>query len=131
MSEVGFLQDSHEISSSYSWSQKNKIKLTAFNVATFLIKWEKSQPKSLQNCVGNIGWCHCGKCHAETQEIDCLCCTDLVALDELKFEGKLFMLFSKIWKIDIIVWNFWDLGFFRMMINFSDLNLISHFLISL
>ena len=44
----------------------------------------KSQPKSLQNRVGHIGWCQCGKCHAEIRKTDCLCCKDLVALDELK-----------------------------------------------
>ena len=43
----------------------------------------KSQPKSLQNRGGNIGWCQGGKCHAEIREIDCFCWKDLVALDEV------------------------------------------------
>ena len=51
---------------------------------------EKSQSESLQNRVGNIGCCQCGKYHAEMQEIDCICCKVLVELDELNFEGKLF-----------------------------------------
>ena len=126
-----------KIYSHISLSQKNKIKLKAFNVATGLIKWGgKSQPKSLQNRGGNIGWCQGGKCHAEIREIDCFCWKDLVALDEvwLKFDwslkGNFFMLFSKIWKIDFIVWNFWDLGFFSMIIT-SDLTSISHVLVSL
>ena len=72
MSEVDFLKDSHEISSSYSdssevgdlnigcdfqnlhhirSSQKNKIKLAAFSVATFLIKWEKKANPSLYKIV--------------------------------------------------------------------------------
>ena len=61
------------------------VKLTAFNVATVLIELGKSQPESLQNRVGNIGWCQCGKC----------------------------------------------LGFFRIMITFSDLTSISRILIFL
>ena len=51
---------------------------------------EKSQVEPLKNRIGNTGWCQYGKCHAEAKEIDCLCWKDLVALDELKFEGKLF-----------------------------------------
>ena len=87
MSEVEFLEDSHETSSSYSDSSE---------VADLRCGHSpdkvggKNQLESLQNHVGHIGWCQCGKCHAETRETDCLCCKDLIALDELKQEGILF-----------------------------------------
>ena len=112
MSEVDFLKDSHEISSSYSDSSEVgdlNIGCDFQNLHPYQIEPEKqnqtssfqcghipdkvgkkSQPESLQNRVGNIGWCQCGKCHAETRDTDYLCCKGLVALDELKFEGKLF-----------------------------------------
>ena len=91
MLEMSILAVISKIYSHISLSQKNKITATAFNVVTVLIKCGGgSQPESLQNHVGNIGWCQCGKYHAETQEIDCLCYKDLAALEELKFEGKLF-----------------------------------------
>ena len=112
MSEVDFLEDSHEISSSYSDSSEVgdlNIGCDFQNLHPYQIEPEKqnqtssfqcghipdkvgkkSQPESLQNRVGNIGWCQCGKCHAETRDTDYLCCKGLVALDELKFEGKLF-----------------------------------------
>ena len=72
--EISILAVISKIYSHISFSQKNKIKLTVFNVTTFLIKLEKSQPESLQNRVGNIGYCQCGKSHAEAREIDCLGC---------------------------------------------------------
>ena len=107
MSKKDFSEDSHEISSSYSDSSE----VGDLNIAWDFQNWhpyqfepekqnqannfqcghspdkvgKKSQPESLQNRVGNIGWYQHGKCHAETQETDCLCCNDLVALDELKF----------------------------------------------
>ena len=112
MPEVDFLEESHEISSSYSDSSDVgdvNIGCDFQNLQPYQFEPEKqnhgnsfqcggspdkvggkSQPESLQNHVGNIGWCQCGKCHAETQEIDCLCYKDLAALEELKFEGKLF-----------------------------------------
>ena len=116
MSEVDFLEDSHEILSSYSDSSEVgdlNIGCDFQNVQPYQFEpekqnqansfqcghspnkmGEKSQLESVQNCVENIGWCQCGKCHAETRETDCLCCKDLVALDELKFEGKLFYVIS-------------------------------------
>ena len=106
MSKVDFLEDSHEISSSYSDSSEVGDVNTGCdfqNLQPYQLEPEKQnqansfqcghspdKPKSLQNRVGNIGWCQCGKCHVETREINCLCCKDLVTLDELKFEGKLF-----------------------------------------
>ena len=118
MSEVDILEDSHKISSSCSDSSKvgdlnigcdfqnlqpHQSELEKQNEANSFQRGdspdtagEKSQPESLQNRVGNTGWCQCGKCHAETREIHCLCYKDMIALDELKFEGKLFMLFPKI-----------------------------------
>ena len=39
--EISILAVISKIYSHISLSQKNKIKLTAFNVTTFLIKWEK------------------------------------------------------------------------------------------
>ena len=83
--EISILAVISKIYSHISLSQKNKTKLTAFNVATVLIELGKSQPEPLQNRVGNIGWSQCGKC----------------------------------------------LGFFRMMIMFSNLTSISHILILL
>ena len=112
MSEVDFSENSHEISSSYSDSsevgdvnggcdfqnlQPYQFEPEKQNQANSFqcghspdTVGVKSQPDSLQNWVGNIGWCQCGKCQAETRDIDSLCYKDLVALDELKFEGKLF-----------------------------------------
>ena len=51
-----------KIYSHISLSQKNKIKLTAFNVAT----------KPTRNRAGISGWCQGMKCHAEIQDIECL-----------------------------------------------------------
>ena len=112
MSEVDFLEDSHETLSSYSDSSE----VADFNIGSDFQNLQpyqfqsekqnqansfqcghspdevggKKQLDSLQNHVGHIGWCQCGKCHAETREIDCLCCKDLIALDKLKQEGILF-----------------------------------------
>ena len=128
--EISVLAVISKIYSHISWSKENKTKLTASSVAIVLIKWKKKANPSLYNHVGNIEWCQVGKYHAETRDIDCLCCKDLVALDESSLKVNYFMLFSKIWKIDAIIWNFWDLSF-RMIINFSDLTLIYHVLILL
>ena len=73
-----------------SLSQKNKIELTAFNVATALKKWGKKPIRVFtKSC-----WKHWV---VSMWEISCrdprswlLLLRDLVALDELKFEGKLF-----------------------------------------
>ena len=88
MSEVDFLEDSHEISSRYSDSsevgdlnigcyfqnlQPYQFEPEKRNQANWFEcghipdkKGKKSQLESLQNCVGNIGWSQCGKHHAET-----------------------------------------------------------------
>ena len=38
--------------------------------------------------VGNKDWCKCGQCKREIREIDSLCCTEVPAIIEDKFEGK-------------------------------------------
>lgn len=38
--------------------------------------------------VGNKEWCKCGYCKKETRQIDSLCCIEVPAIDEEKFEGK-------------------------------------------
>ena len=38
--------------------------------------------------VGNKDWCQCSQCKREIQEIDSLCCTEVPAIMEDKFEGK-------------------------------------------
>ena len=38
--------------------------------------------------VGNKDWCYCGQCKREIQEIESLCCTEVQAIIEDKFEGK-------------------------------------------
>ena len=38
--------------------------------------------------VGNKGWCKYGQCKREIREIDSLCCTEVPAIIEDKFEGK-------------------------------------------
>ena len=38
--------------------------------------------------VGNKDWCKCGQCKRETREIDSLCCTEVPAIIEDKFQGK-------------------------------------------
>ena len=35
---------------------------------------------------GNVDWCKCGCCKKEVREIDCLCCTDVDAISDEKFE---------------------------------------------
>ena len=37
---------------------------------------------------GNKYWCKCGQCKREIREIDSLCCTEVPAIIEDKFEGK-------------------------------------------
>ena len=49
--EISILAVISKIYSHISLSQKNKIKLTAFNVATFLIKWDKKANPSLYKIV--------------------------------------------------------------------------------
>ena len=107
MSELDLLDLCHKLSNSYSDSSEVgdlSIDCDFQNLQPYQFEPEcghspdkvekKSQTESLQNRFGNIGWCQRGNCHAETQEIDCVCCKDLVALDELKFEGKLFYVIS-------------------------------------
>ena len=36
----------------------------------------------------NKDWCKCGQCKREIREIDSLCCTEVPAITEDKFEGK-------------------------------------------
>ena len=36
----------------------------------------------------SLDWCSCKNCHLENREIDSLCCQDVAAIDEQKFEGK-------------------------------------------
>ena len=38
--------------------------------------------------IGNLTWCLCGECCIEQREIDCLCCQEVSAITEGKFEGK-------------------------------------------
>ena len=38
--------------------------------------------------VANKDWCKCGQCKREIREIDSLCCTEVPAIIENKFEGK-------------------------------------------
>ena len=38
--------------------------------------------------VANKDWCKCGQCKREIREIDSLCCTEVPAIIEDKFEGK-------------------------------------------
>ena len=38
--------------------------------------------------VTNKDWCKCGQCKREIREIDSLCCTEVPAIIEDKFEGK-------------------------------------------
>ena len=35
---------------------------------------------------GNVDWCKCGCCKKEVREIDCLCCTEVDAISDEKFE---------------------------------------------
>ena len=37
--------------------------------------------------VGNLDWCVCSKCKQMAREIDCLCCKEVDAIAESKFEG--------------------------------------------
>ena len=41
--------------------------------------------------VGHIAWCNCSSCVEETREIDCLCCSEIQAIEEEKFEGIFFL----------------------------------------
>ena len=43
--------------------------------------------------VGVLNWCMCKNCKEESREIDCLCCQEDDAIDELKLDGK-FIFFS-------------------------------------
>ena len=47
--------------------------------------------------VGNKDWCKCGQCKRETREIDSLCCTEVPAIIEDKFEGKKYYFSTQIW----------------------------------
>ena len=38
--------------------------------------------------VGNKEWCKCDECKREIRDIDSLCCTEVAAIAEEKFEGK-------------------------------------------
>ena len=41
------------------------------------------------NRVGNNEWCECGNCSRdEKREIDCLCCQEVAAIDDKKFDGN-------------------------------------------
>ena len=37
---------------------------------------------------GNTNWCKCSSCKRELRGIDSLCCTEVAAINEEKFEGK-------------------------------------------
>lgn len=39
--------------------------------------------------VGTTDWCNCGKCKEESREIDCLCCSEVSAISEDKFENNI------------------------------------------
>ena len=65
--EISILAVISKMYSHISLSQKNKIKLTAFNAATVLIKWGKKASPSHYKFVLETS---CGKHHAETREID-------------------------------------------------------------
>ena len=45
-----------------------------------------SKPASENHC-GTLSWCTCTHCHVKVREIDCLCCKEVEALEESKFEG--------------------------------------------
>ena len=38
--------------------------------------------------IGNKDWCSCGYCKEEDREIDCLCCEEVAAIDETKFQTQ-------------------------------------------
>ena len=38
--------------------------------------------------VGNKEWCNCDQCKREIRDVDSLCCTEVAAIVEEKFEGK-------------------------------------------
>ena len=40
--------------------------------------------------VGVLNWCMCKNCQKESREIDCLCCQEDYAIDELKLDGNIF-----------------------------------------
>ena len=88
MSKMDFLEASIEISSSYSDSSEVGDLNIGCDFKSLQVYWfepEKqnqtnsfqcgdspdkmgggNQHEPLQNRLGNIGWCQCGKCHAET-----------------------------------------------------------------
>ena len=37
--------------------------------------------------IGNVDWCKCRYCKKEAREIDCLCCREVDAIPDEKFEG--------------------------------------------
>ena len=45
-----------------------------------------SKPASENRC-GTQSWCTCTHSHVEVREIDCLCCKEVEASEESKFEG--------------------------------------------
>ena len=46
-----------------------------------------SQPIYQNIRIGNVDWCKCGYCKKEVREIDCLCCRELDAISDEKFDG--------------------------------------------
>ena len=145
MSEVDFSEDSYEICSSsdssevgwfqyWLWSQfepENKIKLTAFNVLTVLIKCKKkANPYLYKIVLETLGSVNMGNVMQRPKKLSVFAAKNWSHYMNWSLKVNYFILFSKIWKIDAIVWNLWHLGF-RMMINFSDLTFISHVLILL
>ena len=38
--------------------------------------------------INTLDWCKYGSCRKESGEIDCLCCEEMVAISEEKFEGN-------------------------------------------
>ena len=38
---------------------------------------------------GKLGWCKHSNCQLEERDLDCLCCQEMSAIDEAKFEGML------------------------------------------
>ena len=48
---------------------------------------EDEDDRELNRRRGNKDWCKCGCCKKENREIDCLCCQEVYAISEDKFEN--------------------------------------------
>ena len=52
--------------------------------------------------VNNKDWCLCENCEVEVREIDCLCCSEIEAISEDKFEGVLNLFLTRCQNIYIL-----------------------------